>query len=119
MRAEFKTAEKDLHGYSMARGLFFDDDEAYVVEVYGGGRSDEFGIKLFDTDGEEREFDIVYNQPKLDGVGVGQSLSMTSEEASLPTDDESIEAFARYALQEEVEEDLRYSGPRGLEDLEY
>lgn len=119
MRAEFKTAEKDLHGYSMSRGIFFGGGEAYVVEVYGGAKNDEFGIKLFDTDGGESEFEVVYNQPKLNGMGVNQSLSMSSENASLPTDDESIEAFARYALQEEVEGVLDYEGPRDLEDIEF
>lgn len=118
MRAEFKTAEKDLHGYSMARGLFFDDDEAYVIEVYGGGRSDEFGIQLYDEDGEEKDFGMVYNQPTLNGVGINQSLSMSSEEASLPTTDEEMEAFARYALHDGVE-GLDYEGPKDLENVEF
>lgn len=44
---------------------------------------------------------------------------MSSGNTSLPTVDESIEAFARYALLEEVEGVLEYVGSRDLEDLEF
>lgn len=102
---------------STARGLFFAGNDAYVVEVYDGGRGDELGIKLF---GEDEEItDMVYNQPDLHGQGVNESLSMKSQKADLPETDEEIEAFARYALQDKVDGGIRYTGPRHPEDISY
>lgn len=118
MRGEFDSIEHDVFEYSTARGLFFDDGEAYVIEVYEGVSSDELGVKLFGK-GSEDLVDTVYGQPELNGAGVNESLSMSSKEAQLPESDEEIEAFARYILQDYDGQGLEYTGPRELEDLNY
>ena len=116
MRGEFSTIER-MYESSTARGLFFDGNDAYVVEVYDNGRDDSLGIKLFGDD--EEITDVAYNQPSLNGNGINESLSMKSRRAELPETDDEIEAFARYALQDQPEESLEYEGSRELEGLNY
>lgn len=103
--------------YSTARGFFFDGSEAYVVEVYEGGKTNDLGVKLYSE--EDNFADTVLNQPSLHGSGVNESLSILDREAELPETDEELEAFARYMLQEEPEESLEYSGPRELDEISF
>lgn len=117
MRGELEEVERNLMNYSMARGLFFDDRDAYVVQVQTGGRTDEVGVVL--TGAEETIAETVYNQPELHGTGVNESLSMSDQQARLPEDGEDIEAYARYVLQGEVDEGLEYEGSRDLEEIDF
>lgn len=117
VRGDLRDVERNIFNYSVATGMFFTDNEAYVVEIYEGGKTDEFGVVL--TGSEDTIADTVYNQPSMNGVGMNESLSMTSEEAKLPETDEELEAFARYALQDYKESGLKYEGPRELEELNY
>lgn len=116
MRGELRDTTHNDFMYSTARGFFFDGTEAYVVEVYEGGKTDELGVKLY---GEDEEFaDTVLNQPGLHGSGLKESLSLLDEDAELPETDKEIEAFARYILQGEVKKGLEYSGPHELDEIE-
>lgn len=115
MRGELRNVVYNVFNCSIARGLFFDGNDAYVVEVYDSGKTDEIGVKLY---GSESEFvDLVYNMPEINGVGMNESLSMTDEEADLPESGEEIEALARYVLQEGPDQGLEYTGPLELEDI--
>jgi hypothetical protein len=117
VRGELRDVVHNAFNCSVARGVFFDGDEAYVVEVYDGGKTDELGVKLYG--GEEELTGLVYNKPEFHGSGVNETLSMTDEEAELPEKDREIEALARYVLQEGPEHGIEYTGPRELEDLNY
>jgi hypothetical protein len=117
VRGDLRDVERNIFNYSVATGMFFTDDEAYVVEIYESGKTDEFSVVL--TGSQETLGDEVYNQPTLNGSGVNESLSMTSEKAELPDTDEELEAFARYVLQEGPDEGLQYSGPRGPDELDF
>ncbi|PSH00722.1 MAG: hypothetical protein BRC30_02050 [Nanohaloarchaea archaeon SW_7_46_7] len=115
MRGEL---HKVYHGeYSTARGFFFDGEEAYIVEVYEGGNTEELGVKLYTED--EEIADIAVNQPSIHGTGINESLSILDRKAELPETDSEIEAFGRYILQGETHKGLEYTGPRDLDDIEY
>lgn len=117
MRGDLRDITRNEFMYSAARGFFFNGSEAYVIEVYDGGKNDELGVKLYS---EKDNFGgTILNQPSIHGSGVNESLSMLDKKAELPETDEELEAFARYILQEETTQGLEYSGPRDLEDLEF
>lgn len=116
MRGDLRDIDYNEFNYSTAKGFFFDDDTAYVVEVYDGVETDNLGIKVYN---ENEEFvGTVYNQPSIHGTGLNESLSMKSQRAQLPETDEELEAYARYILQGGTEEGLEYSGPRDLDELD-
>jgi len=117
VRGELQDVNYSEFNYSTARGIFFDGREAYIVEVYDGGTTDELGVKLYTED--EEMADTVLNQPSIHGIGINETLSMLDREAELPETDEEVEAFARYILQGETEKGLEYEGPRNPEDIEY
>lgn len=115
MRGEFQEINYNEFNYSTARGLFFDGNDVYALEVYDGGRTPELGIKLY---GNEEEYTaIVDNHPRLHGAGIEESLSLSSQQARLPETDEEIEAYARYAMS--PGDSFDYKGPRELDDLNY
>lgn len=116
VRGDLRDITHNEFMYSAARGFFFDGSEAYVVEVYDGGKTEELGVKVYKEDDEF--IATVLNQPSLHGSGMNESLSILDGEARLPETDKELEAFARYALQQ-TEDDLEYNGPRKLDELEY
>jgi len=117
VRGDLQNLSYNEFNYSTAKGFFFDGNEAYVVEVYDGGRTDKLGVKVFN---ENKEFvDTVYNQPSIHSAGLNESLSMNSEKAQLPETDKELEAYARYVLQDNPGTVLEYTGPRELDDLSF
>lgn len=117
MRGEFKDINYGgALSYDISRGLFFDDNDVYLVEAFSGNATDFISVKLSNSSGTYTA--KLENQPKLHGVGIQEALSLSSESPELPETDEGIEAYARYVLQSE--EDLgafEYDGTRDLEDI--
>jgi len=118
MRGEFKEISYGTGlTYDLSRGLFFDGNDVYLLEAYDASKSDGISIRL--SNSSESYTGSIENQPKLHGTGVDESLSVSSEEAELPDTDEGIEAYARYVLQDEEENEtsFSYEGPRDLDDI--
>ncbi len=46
VRGDLRDVERNIFNYSVATGMFFTDDEAYVVEIYESGKTDEFSVVL-------------------------------------------------------------------------
>lgn len=115
MRGEFKGINyADSFDYDISTGLFFDGNDVYLLEAYEGGSEDSIAVKL--SNSSESYTAVVLNNPGLHGKGANESLSLSSEEAQLPDTDEAIEAYARYALQED-DQDFNYEGPRELDEI--
>lgn len=117
MRGDLQDLNYSEFNYSTAKGFFFDNNNAYVVEVYDGGETLNLGIKVYNE--TEELVDTVYNQPSLHGEGLNESLSIKSRRAKLPETDKELEAYARYVLQENPGTGLEYEGPRDPKDIDY
>ena len=117
MRGDLQDTRYNEFGYSTARGFFFDGSNAYIVEVFDGGKTDNLGAKVYNE--TEESVDTVYNQPSIHGEGINESLSMTSEKAEIPETDKELEAYARYVLQDNTGTGLEYRGSRHPEDISY